>query len=136
LFWGPYGRPYVAFVPKDFVNKIWSPTNPNAYFPLLRGYSSYSGGDLSIPDDKYLQDIAYIRLKNLTLGYNFPGTLIKRWKMERVRIYFTGQNLFTLTKMKSKYIDPEQVTPGVATDWGGRDYPFSKQYSFGLDVNF
>ena len=136
LFWGPYGRPYVAFVPKDFVSKIWSPTNPNAYFPLLRGYSSYSGGDLSVPDDKYLQNIAYIRLKNLTLGYNLPGVWIRRWKMQRVRLYFTGQNLFTWTSLKSKYIDPEQVTPGVASDWGGRDYPFSKQYSFGLDVNF
>ena len=136
LFWGPYGRPYVSFVPKDFVNKIWSPTNQNAYFPLLRGYSSYSGGDLSVPDDKYMQDIAYIRLKNLTVGYNFPGDWMKRWKMQRLRLYFTGQNLFTWTKLKSKYIDPEQVTPGVASDIGGRDYPFFKQYSFGLDVNF
>lgn len=136
LFWGPYGRPYVAFVPKDFPGKIWSPSNPNAYFPLLRGYSSYSGGDLSIPDDKYLQNIAYIRLKNLTVGYNLPVAWSRRLKMQRIRCYFTGQNLFTLTKMHSKYIDPEQVTPGMATDWGGRDYPFSKQFSFGLDLNF
>jgi hypothetical protein len=102
----------------------------------LRGYSSYAGGDLSIPDDKYLQDIAYIRLKNLTVGYNLPVAWSRRLKMQRIRCYFTGQNLFTLTKMDSKYIDPEQVTPGMATDWGGRDYPFSKQFSFGLDVNF
>ena len=136
LFWGPYGRPYTSFVPKDFVSKIWSPTNPNAYFPLLRGYSSYAGGDLSVNNDRYLQDIAYIRLKNMTLGYNFPGEWMKRYKMQRVRLYLTGQNLLTFTKMKSKYIDPEQVTPNVASDIGGRDYPFSKQYTFGLDVNF
>ncbi|MBN9384217.1 MAG: TonB-dependent receptor [Chitinophagaceae bacterium] len=136
LFWGPYGRPYVSFVPKDFVNKIWSPSNPNAYFPLLRGYSAYPGGNLSVNNDRYLQDIAYIRLKNLTIGYNLPGDWMRRWKLQRLRLYFTGQNLFTWTKLKSKYIDPEQVTPNVASDAGGRDYPFFSQYSFGLDVNF
>ncbi|MHA4806858.1 SusC/RagA family TonB-linked outer membrane protein [Flavitalea flava] len=136
LFWGQYGRPYTSFIPKDFVSKIWSPTNTNAYFPLLRGYSSYSGGDLAVYNDKYLQNIAYIRLKNLTIGYNFPGELMKRWKMQRLRLYFTGQNLVTLTKLKSKYIDPEQVAPGSASDVGGRDYPFTKQYSLGLDLNF
>jgi len=136
LFWGPYGRPYTSFVPKDFVGKIWSPTNTNAYFPLLRGYSSYSGGDLSVNNDRYLQNIAYIRLKNMTVGYNLPGEWMKRWKMQRLRLYFTGQNLFTWTKLKSKYIDPEQVAPGSASDVGGRDYPFTRQYSAGLDINF
>ncbi|SEK41984.1 TonB-linked outer membrane protein, SusC/RagA family [Chitinophaga rupis] len=134
-FWGPYGRPYTSFVPADFESKIWSPGNPDAYFPLLRGYAAYPGGELSVNNDKYMQDLAYIRLKNLTLGYNFPATLVRRWKMQQLRLYFTGQNLFTFTKLKTKYIDPEQVGPN-ATDAGGRDYPFVKQYSFGFDITF
>lgn len=136
IFWGPYGRPYTSFVPKDFASKIWSPSNPDAYYPLLRGYASYSGGELSVNNDKYLQDLAYIRLKNLTLGYNLPAERVKKWKMQRLRLYFTGQNLFTFTKMKTKYIDPEQVTPNVSSDAGGRNYPFFKQYSLGLDITF
>jgi TonB-linked SusC/RagA family outer membrane protein len=134
-FWGPYGRPYTSFVPKDFESKIWSESNPNAYFPLLRGYASYSGGELNVSNDKYLQNLAYIRLKNLTVGYNLPVSLTKRFKMQKLRVYFTGQNLFTFTKMKTKYIDPEQVSPS-ANDAGGRDYPFFKQYSGGFDITF
>lgn len=134
-FWGPYGRPYTSFLSKDFESKIWSPTNPNAYFPLLRGYAAYPGGELSVANDKYLQDLAYIRLKNLTIGYNLPSALTRKWKMQRLHFYLTGTNLFTLTKMKTKYIDPEQVSPD-ATDQGGRDYPFFKQYSAGMEITF
>ncbi|SFD47794.1 TonB-linked outer membrane protein, SusC/RagA family [Chitinophaga sp. CF118] len=134
-FWGPYGRPYASFVPKDFESQIWSENNPNAYYPLLRGYAAYPGGELSVNNDKYLQNLAYIRLKNLTVGYNLPTSLVRRWKMQKLRLYFTGQNLLTFTKMKTKYIDPEQVSPG-ANDAGGRDYPFFKQYSGGFDITF
>lgn len=134
-FWGVYGRPYTSFLPKDFVSKVWSPENPDAYFPLLRGYAAYPGGELAVKNDKYLQDLAYIRLKNLTIGYNLPATLVKRWKMQRLRVYFTGQNLFTFTKMDNKYIDPEQVGP-YSSDIGGRNYPFFRQYTFGFDTTF
>jgi TonB-linked SusC/RagA family outer membrane protein len=134
-FWGPYGRPYAAFVPKDFETQIWSESNPNAYYPLLRGYAAYPGGELSVNNDKYLQNLAYIRLKNLTVGYNLPATMVRRWKLQKVRLYFTGQNMFTWTKMKTKYIDPEQVSPS-AFDSGGRDYPYFKQYSGGFDITF
>lgn len=134
-FWGPYGRPYASFIPKNFEKDIWSETNPNAYYPLLRGYAAYPGGELSVNNDKYLQNLAYIRLKNLTIGYNLPVTLTKRFKIQKLRLYFTGQNLLTFTKMKTKYIDPEQVSPS-ANDAGGRDYPFFKQYSGGFDITF
>ena len=136
-FWGPYARPYTSFMPKDFPGKVWSPTNPNAYFPLLRGYAAYPGGELSVANDKYLQDLAYLRLKNLTLGYNLPLALVQKWKVQKLRLYVSGQNLLTFTKMKTKYIDPEQVNPqSTDTDHGGREYPFFSQYSAGLDITF
>lgn len=135
MFWGTLGRPYSSFIPKDYESKLWTPQNPNSYFPLNRGYAAYSGGELYYNNDKYLQNLAYIKLKNATLGYNLPSHIIKKWKIERMRFFFTSQNLFTLTKLKSKYIDPEAITPD-ASDIGARGYPFMKTYTLGLDVTF
>ncbi|MEN7546946.1 TonB-dependent receptor [Rapidithrix thailandica] len=132
-FWGPYSRPYFSFIPEDFNDKIWSPENPDAYFPRLRGYTALgSDRELGVKNDRYLQDLAYIRLKNLTIGYSLPETVLNKIKLSRCRIYFSGENLFTLTKLDTKYIDPEQA----AAESNGRVYPFSKTLSVGLDLSF
>lgn len=135
MFWGVYGRPYSSFIPKDILSKVWSPENPDAYFPLVRGYEVYPGGALSTPNDKYLQNIGYMRLKNLTIGYDLNPKLLKIKKINRLRLYFSGQNILTFTSLKSKYIDPESVG-AYTTDRSGRAYPFMKNYTFGIDVNF
>lgn len=131
LFWGPYARAYSSFIPEDFPNKVWSKNNRNAYFPrpvadLARSFA------MSRPNDRYLQNLAYCRLKNLTVGYTLPKTLTKKVYLEKVRLYFSGENLFITSKLKSDYIDPEQMMH----DTNGRVYPFSKTFSFGLDVSF
>ncbi|WP_207514754.1 SusC/RagA family TonB-linked outer membrane protein [Longitalea luteola] len=132
-FWGPYSRAYYSFTPNGFLDKIWSPDNPNAYFPRLRSYEALNdGGTLRQPTDKYLQDLAYIRLKNLSIGYTIPLPLMKRLGFSNCRFYVTGENLFTLTKLETDYIDPEQA--GAETN--GRVYPFMKSYAFGLDLSF
>jgi TonB-linked SusC/RagA family outer membrane protein len=137
MFWGPYSRPYFSFIPKDMPSQMWSPSNPDAYFPLLRGYEAYSGGgELHSTNDKYLQNLAYIRLKNLTLGYALPSRLVQHVNLQKVRVYFSGQNLLTFTKLKNKYIDPEQVASGSADDTNGNDYPFFKNYAFGIAITF
>jgi TonB-linked SusC/RagA family outer membrane protein len=140
MFWGFYGRPYYSFIPKDFASKIWSPTNQNAYFPLLRGYDALNAGStLTSVNNRYMQNLAYARLKNLTIGYNLPASVMKRWKTDRIRIYFSGENLLTWTALKTKYIDPEQVSAdpnGLQGDNNARNYPFMKNYSFGVDVTF
>lgn len=131
LFWGPYARAYSSFIPEDFPSKVWSKNNRNAYFPrpvadLARSFA------MSRPNDRYLQNLAYCRLKNLTVGYTLPKTLTKKVYLENVRLYFSGENLFITSKLKSDYIDPEQMMH----DTNGRVYPFSKTFSFGLDVSF
>ncbi|MGX5816819.1 SusC/RagA family TonB-linked outer membrane protein [Chitinophaga lutea] len=132
-FWGPYSRPYYSFIPKDFEEKIWSPENPNAYFPLLRGYIALNNNNpLTNVNDKYLQDLAYVRLKNLTIGYSLPESMLRRAKISRLRVYVSGDNLVTLTKLETKYIDPEMA----AAETNGRVYPFSKVFSAGLDLTF
>ena len=132
-FWGPYSRPYYSFVPKDFEQDIWTPENTNAYYPLLRGYIALNDrGSLNVKSDRYLQDLAYIRLKNLTVGYTVPLAWLKRVKLANARIYVSGENIWTATKLRSKYIDPEQSAQEV----NGRSYPISKTFSFGLDLTF
>ncbi len=109
------------------------PENPNAYFPLLRSYEALNdGGTLRQPTDKYMQDLAYIRLKNLSIGYTLPGNIMKRLGFSNCRFYVTGENLLTFTKLKTDYIDPEQAS----AETNGRVYPFMKSYAFGLDLSF
>ncbi len=132
-FLGPYSRPYYSFIPNDFPSKVWSEDNPNAYFPNLLAYIALNGNnELRATNNRYLQDLAYLRLKSMTIGYSLPKSLTKRLKIERLRVFATGENLFTWTKLESDYIDPEQAM----ADKNGRVYPFSKTYSFGFDITF
>jgi hypothetical protein len=70
-FWGPYSRPYYSFIPEKFEEDVWTPENTDAYFPILRGYTALNGGgDLNARNDRYIQNIGYLRLKNVVIGYN------------------------------------------------------------------
>lgn len=131
MFWGPFARPYASFIPKDFADKVWSPDRLDSYFPRAAADLARFG-PLQFANDRYLQNLAYCRLKNLTVGYTLPHLLTKKIGLETVRFYFSGENLLTLTSLDCKYLDPEQMT----TDNTGRVYPFSKSFSFGIDVTF
>ena len=79
---------------------------------------------------KYLQNAAYIRLKNITLGYTIPTVITSKWGISNLRVYFSGENLWTGTSLNSQF-DPETISSN-----GGAAYPLSKTYSFGLSVTF
>lgn len=139
-FWGPYSRPYASFISSTFLKDVWSPDNPNAYFPRPRGYIALkSNRSLGAVNTKYLQNLAYCRIKNITMGYTLPAQLTNKVGVERIRIYFSGENLFTFTALRSKYIDPEQASAQNSIRSGSSTaklYPWSKTYSFGLSVTF
>jgi len=142
LIWGPYNRPY-SWQPEDVVNNMWSEQNPDAYFPRLRGYTALnSRAELTVPQTKYLQNVAYIRLKNVSLGYNLPARLISRAGMSNVRVYLSGQNLWVWSPMYKhiKTMDPEVIEgadPELASGAGnGMSYPMLKTYTFGINVTF
>ncbi|KAA9349423.1 TonB-dependent receptor [Larkinella humicola] len=133
-FWGPYSRPYYSFIPKDFEQDVWTPENPDAYFPVLRGYTALNaGGDLQAANDRYIQNVGYLRLKNVVIGYTIPELLTRKIRIPRARVYVSGENLLTYTPLRTKYIDPEQFD-GDATN--GRTYPLSKTVSAGLNITF
>src|SRR5690625_266448 len=131
MFWHVYARPYGTFLPENFEQKIWSPDNPDAYFPRPIGYIAQNS-ELERPNDMYLQDLAYVKLRNLTVGYSLPNHVLSKVVTSRARIYISGENLFTWTKLDTDYLDPEEVM----WDENGLTYPMGKTYSFGIEVTF
>lgn len=82
---------------------------------------------------RYLQDASYMRLKNLQIGYTLPKEWTRKFYCDKFRIYFSAENLFTITKM-SKVIDPESLE--VSSMKSGSSYPIAKTFSFGLMLDF
>lgn len=117
----------------------WRPDNPYAENPRLAVSGSASNtNNYRKGSDLYIFDAAYARLKNVQLGYSLSPNLCDRLGIHKLRLYLTGQNLFTLSKMD--FLDPEntefdsKVTSGGANS--GRAYPTLVYYGFGLDVTF
>lgn len=101
--------------------------NVNAYFPRPYGNSGEGGKNFQT-STRYLLSGAYMRLKNLQLTYTLPNNLLDRAKIKTCRIYFSGENLFVLSKLPS-YIDPESVN-------NGKMYPQQAVYSMGINIGF
>jgi len=106
----------------------WTPENPNALFPRPFVNASHN----YLPSDQWILNAKYIRLKNLQVGYTLPQHLSNKVKLARARIYFTGQDLFTLSGLGKfqGYYDPEQ-RDGVSAD-----YPFFGTAAMGLNLTF
>jgi len=142
LFWGQYNRPY-SWEPVDVYNNQWSEANPDAYFPRLRGYVALnSGKELQVQQTRYVQNAGYIRLKNLSIGYKLPNSLVSKWGMTMAKIYVTGQNLWVWSPMYKhvKTMDPELIEgadPDFSSGAGdGMDYPMMKSVTIGINVTF
>lgn len=103
----------------------WTPENTNASYPRLTRSSQVNFSTSSF----WLQDASYVRLKNLTIGYNLPKSLVNKAYIERVKIYLTGENLFTITGLDDG-IDPEGSTGR------GAYYTNMRKYSVGLKITF
>jgi TonB-linked SusC/RagA family outer membrane protein len=135
----PFHGPYVDAIFRHQTD-YWTPTNPNAAYPRLT-IGSASNNNYGVGSDFFLQDAAYVRLKNVQVGYTLPATLTRRVGLGRARIYYTGQNLLTLTRMHVG-IDPESsefnnslgYADGKANS--GRVYPNPMFNGIGLDLSF
>jgi hypothetical protein len=142
-FWGPYSRPYCTFLADDFLDNVWSEDNPDAYFPRPRAYSAYTeGATLFNINSRYLQNLRYLRLKNLSVGYTVPANISKKIGVQKARIYFSGENLayWSPFKKHSRYIDPEaafdRLSGGSPTRYNNAFYPWQKTFMFGIDLTF
>ena len=153
LFWGPFQQPYANIYPwnldyyratadapdlraqhsKSYIAAGLADANTNSYYPVLQSWladANYGSG-LDIPQSKYLLNGAYLRIKNVSLGYTFPVRLSRHLKVSRLRIFATGDNLYEFSAIK-KYIDPEAVNQGASA----MAYPFQRKYAFGINLDF
>ena len=150
-FWGQYNRPYNDY-PRWQENKQYREEleNFDAYLPLLVGYTAQNGsGMLRLPNDRYLQNVAYIRLRNLNIGYTLPTSIVNKFGASDLRVYIAGENLWTWSPMYrlTKDIDVTNIygsgsdrdnfnstTAGGSGD--GFNYPSIKTISLGLSITF
>lgn len=136
-FWGsgPYAQVTVFKEHMDF----WSENNPNAYYPKPYIHSAGGVGSFQAKtkttSDLYLQSAAYCRLKNLTLSYDLPTAWVKKAALQKVQVFFSGENLLTFTPLKGMF-DPESIfTKNDYTTEGGKNYPMNRVLSVGLIIN-
>lgn len=171
LYWGAYQQPYAGgyvhlmdfYRPTDdsdalrqqhsrsFIEAGLADANLDAAFPILQAWlADRNLGEridqaqgLAIPQTQYLMSGAYLRLKNLTIGYTLPASLLERISVRRLRIYVSGENLWEQSEVKD-YFDPEAITDNIAKvdpsysseEGWGYAYPFQRRYSFGLELQF
>lgn len=136
-FWGGFSYSYLSFLPKDFLGKLWSEENPDSYFPRARAYGA-TGGYLARVNDRYLQNLRYLRLKNLTVGYSLPANIISKVGIENLRVYASGENLtyWSPLKKNTEYIDPEASFNRSSAVQNNSFYPWPATYMFGVDITF
>ncbi|TKG89649.1 TonB-dependent receptor [Puteibacter caeruleilacunae] len=102
--------------------------NLESYYPRPR--FDGNNGNRQV-QTRYLQNAAYIRLKNLQLGYTLPKRITNKIKLNKIRVYVSGENLLTITNMTDLF-DPETADGGS----GGNVYPLSRTISAGMSINF
>ncbi len=155
LFWGPYQQPYANIYPwhldyyrqegdseeqrqkhsASYIAAGLADANHDAAYPVLQSWlaDANDGKGLAIPNTQYLLNGAYLRVKNITLGYSLPATITERWKMGRLRFFVTAENVFEFSKIK-KFVDPEAINNN--TDNSAWAYPFQRKVAAGLNLDF
>jgi hypothetical protein len=128
LFWGIVGS---TWFDNGFIQQYdrWSENNPDGYYPKY-----YFSGQMSKnmqTQTRYLSNAAYLRVKNLQLGYSLSAPLLKYINCQKLRFFVNVENLATLTKM-IKSIDPE-LTYGRSD---GKSYPLQRTWACGLNITF
>ena len=103
----------------------WTEDNRDAYFPRLHHYG-VNGGNHQV-STRYLQNAAYLRLKNVVLGYTIPRSITEKVKISRLRVFVQGENLLTFTPLIDSY-DPETLN--------NMTYTINKKISVGLNLTF
>lgn len=113
----------------SFLGQTWTATHTDAIYPRLTVNGTRAAWNYA-NNDFMLQNNRYIRLKSLVFGYTIPQSITRKIKLERLRVYFSGNDLWEKTNIKDGY-DPEM---GETSQNSG--YPFYRTWSFGLNVGF
>ena len=139
VWWGTStSYPNTYFAKNSYALDYWRPANetnflgPNTDAFLPKPYTSTERNKNLQTQTRFLENAAYFRLKNIQLGYTLPQRIASKTPMNSLRIFFTGENLLTFTRVP-KAFEPESL---IASGQNFRIYPMSKMYSLGLNVIF
>jgi TonB-linked SusC/RagA family outer membrane protein len=144
-FWGQYNRPYNAY-PRWQQDNIFREElgNFDAYLPRLVGYIAQgTGRALNVANDRYLQNAAYIRLRNLQVGYTIPQRVLSKIHARDLKVYLSAENIWTWSPMykwtrdtdvTNIYGSDRDLSGGTSGD--GYNYPMMRAISVGMSVNF
>lgn len=119
---------YTWIQPMKIHQDYYTPDNPNADFPR-----PYTGGAHNFAtSDRWVLNAAYVRLKNLQLGYSLSEKVVEKSPFSKVRFYLSAQDILTISKLGvfSNVLDPEQRNNAHA------DYPFSSSLALGINIIF
>lgn len=130
MFWGATGQGKWQALGMKYHSDYWREDNKGAYYPRV----SWNGGRNTQTQTRYLQNAAYARLKNITIGYTLPKELTRKVYIENLRFFVSGENLLTITNF-TEAGDPELIGAGYGGEIG-KTYPLSKTFSCGLSVTF
>ncbi|MBI0397401.1 SusC/RagA family TonB-linked outer membrane protein [Cyclobacterium marinum] len=151
LFWGPYQQPYANIYPwnldfyrgeadsdamraqhsQSYLDAGLADVNTDSSYPVLQSWladANYGSG-LDISQTGYLLNAAYVRVKNVTIGYNLPEHWVSKVKASRIRVFASGENLYEFSAIKS-FLDSEAINGG-----NGWAYPFQRKLSFGVNID-
>jgi TonB-linked SusC/RagA family outer membrane protein len=130
-------------MPEAIASNYWTPDNPGAFYPAAYNNAASNVNNNMQIQDRYLLDMAYIRLKNITLGYALPQSLLRKVKLTNARVYVGAENIITWDRLGDLPIDPEAIngySMWDATNYNagrtGTGVPAFKSVSCGLQLNF
>ncbi len=119
----PFDRPW--FGPQKHHEDYWTPENPDAFWPRL-----YTKGGFNYKaSEKWIQNAAYLRIKDIQLGYTLPRAVGSKIGIQRLRVYVSGRDIWETTKTLD-FIDPEYPNNNTY------QYPFRRRYTLGLNLTF
>ena len=114
----------------------WTPEHTDAFYPRLTNNGQSNNARNFLRQSRYLLDMSYCRVKNITLGYSFPESWMRKIHLQKLRVYLSLENLFEFDNMGDVPIDPETQYKTGDGDYLGRSYPYSRTTSFGVQVSF
>ncbi len=129
------GSEGVQNVSVEYFDNYWKPDRPSNRY--ARALANDDNTLNNVPSDVWVENGSFLRLKNITVGYNLPASFLNRFSISKVRLYLSSQNLFTITKYTGA--DPEVGIQGGNATQNGIDngiYPASRFVTFGLNLTF
>jgi len=130
-------------MPAVIADDYWTPENTGAFYPAAYNNAGSNTNNNMQQQDRYLLDMSYLRLKNLTLGYSLPSSVLTRVGVNTLRVYVALENFITWDNLNGLPIDPEAITgfsmwndDNYNLDRTGVGMPTFKSASFGVQLNF